>query len=340
MIPFKSQKKISQLCDLRFRLKEKEASHTLFINEDMPGEVIIRPKEMLHIESAGYKLILETKGRAKKYSEILQSRELFSHIRLEASRTYTYPLNLANSRAESYEGRNTQFTIRLEFYLKLAQKEDETPNLLTTLNKLIPQSGIYKKSIDLNYTHRTNWYQISSKEDQLVADTSKLLVILIIAAFLLIFACTGANLISIPWAVGIGVGIGIVVLGYLLWLNHLGRILFKFLPISAKAFEVQLKHAYNWQGIKEIRVGYEIREEIRENKSDNEETHTEVIYKSRKPRMVHPKGMLKVKQFFPQDALGTTVLGKSRIYWVMVVNVKTALGIPVKYEREFGVRKE
>ena len=344
-----------QLFEINLSLKDGPVASTTFsLNKIIEGRITIKPLQRIQVDYIGYHLIaIEQKESIslgvlddiipdKHTEKFLSTKYLVQNSLLSEFEPYKYKIRFINNEVETYSGINTNFSVKLQVFIKINTKAAKaTTTFLTQLNPAtkLPKRGIYKESFFLTFGIKPYTYQLISKQANLVvAVNNPLWNGFIIALGILFFFGAATNSILIPAILAFIVGI--IALVYYYRYTLLGDFIIDYEQVDNKVFLFKI-NSDNWRYVKEIAVHYKIQEKVIFPGSETDDTRIALLHGSQKQTFKNQNTSLLVKNEFPKnDELGTTTIGTTTIYWVALITLHTSWGFDLPFEHQFVVKKK
>jgi len=348
---------MEQLFEINLQLKDGPVASTSFpLNQIISGKITIKPFERIEVDYIGYHLmaveqkkvdislgVLDSFRTGKNAKKILSTKYLTQNCLLSEYEPYRYAIRFINNEVETYAGINTNFSIKVQVFIKVNKKAISAKNtsFFNQLNPAtkLPKDGIYKEDFYLIFRGNAHDYRLITKRATLRINTQNpLKTAFVIAIVALFFFAAGTKLLFESFLIAIPVGI--VSLFYYYRYSLLGEFTIEYEQLDNKYFLFKIKND-SWRTINEISTNYEIRETVQYPSTEHDDgIETEILYTSPEHSFENPKSTIIVKNEFPEDLLGTTEMGATSIYWIALIYIHTNWGFDLPLEHRFVVRKK
>lgn len=331
---------MNEIAKINVNLKQGTVRDTLPMYEDIEGEFVLVPRENIQIESLDYRLVGETKGLISSNGKSLCFESLANHTELLKGEKYRFPFFIRNDSFETYDGSNVNIMAKLELIMKIDKDPKEGGGgLFSKIKNTLPWGKTFKKAGYLKFRSTHPQFEVRTTPSELVNSLSQNTKLLGIFFALLIFILAIFHNYAAQILVGVVI-IGFTIAMYFMFAYFvLGSIQVFYDQEESNSFKAKIINQKNWNFSKEIFVHYEVREKVTDRRGTTDTSYTETIFSSNEQNIPNPKGELDLKFDIPNHLPGSNFFKDLRLFWVMIVTYKTTMGLSVKYEGIFTVKK-
>ena len=328
---------MAENCDIKIVFKEPEKK-ICYLNEEISGVFMVQSLENLEIETLGYRLVMETRGRIVRKEIYVINKVLLNDITLIAHENYSFDFAMINPSLETYNGSNVSFSYRFEVWVQKRGKfyKKDPKGLIEKIgNKLNFNSELTKRHY-LIFRAKDKKLSLhpNSTDLYLTSDFFIPLVILMLFPMLFVIFADGMYVIRAI--------VLLLVIGLINWfaIKKAGTSTIKFDNAENDNFSFKFGNSNNWKGITSISTAYAIREDVVDKRGTSPETFTKIIYTSYTKTKENPTGEVEFLHPTPKKQPPSMQAGDAKIYYVAIVTIKMVMGIQLDMESVFIVDRK
>ncbi|MEM9722067.1 MAG: hypothetical protein AAGA10_22565 [Bacteroidota bacterium] len=322
--------------EIRFELEEFDLNETLPLGETIQGKMTVTPKETLQGVTVGYELVAEARGSMSTATQSIQKEYFAVEETFVAGESYTHPISFKNMAMESYKGKKVDFHIRLQ---PLFERPGEKKGFFKKLFEANPR----KVATYLTFKNRRARYRITEEKLSLTDTSSSLAVIMVpLLVVLFILGVVGRQIFEIPFLyIGLfGLSIlTLVILHQMAKRSILGKIELRCTHVDENNFRVTLQDPNLWGKIRNLKIWYEIKEKVVDDRGTSTRTYVKEIFESERKEVLHLTGTPQLVFPFPNGEPATQTFGDASIYWQIKLKATSSLGIPFTITAPIEVEK-
>ncbi len=313
---------------------------SIVVGQRSIGEIILHSSERLETENIEYRLIKETRGLTRTIKEQIYGGFIAENLTLENGKRYVFPLEIVNSRYETYKGKNIEVIVRLEVDLRLKDERlidhvisnfgFTAPSRLLSTSRIIQFKSEYSKN---EVEDRSVELEIYSMFSQGVA-----LIIFLIAFGAISMTQEVSQNIKILFLALSALVVIAFILYYLIGSKLVGLINAEFEDREGQRFQVGFKSSKNWNKVKKLGVRYKVLEEVIDDRGTTESKEVYCLYTSELKNISTPQKHARVDFDYPNQYYPRIDDEHAKIVWQLEVEVHIIRNLTYKFRQQISMK--
>ena len=306
------------------------------LGEPVKGEIHLIPIEDSHVNSLGYKLELQSRGRLQTGTILLLQENLVSDKAVIKNKKYVFPFEFINYSYPSYKSPRVEAVLRLRAFVQFNSPKDKKLSLKWTRSK---SDKTWEYDYYIDFTPIRQKFRIKTNDITTLKPKSlyKLSFSIFFFSIVLFFISTiedirGAQTIIIA----LGSTAFIISLLSIIFVHfRIDELKVSYLNLDDNRFKVGIANNKKWKGVNKLSISYRIMEETIDNLGSMKSKVLTRLYTSESQTIENPKNDISAIFEFPDMERASLAVGDFRIFWVLEMTLTTTIGFKFKFEEEF-----